>query len=218
MNELRVIMDDRERNSALITGLEENGVCVEKKTIHVGDYIISDRVCIERKTVSDFESSLMNGRLLDQIKRLKENYSLPIIIIEGGRDDFRLGRNVIIGALVAIYVDYGIEAILSDNAEDTSNIITSIAKHEQLENNREPTLKGGRKAYSTANFQEYIIGNLPGIGPKLAKSLLKHFKSIKRIANANVKQLMKVEKIGKKKAEQIHDVINGEYIELVEEG
>ncbi len=217
MNELKVIMDERERNPILITGLEENGIDVERRTIPVGDYIISDRICIERKTVSDFESSLMSGRLLEQLKRLKESYSLPIIIIEGDREDFRLGRNVIIGAMVTIYVDYGIEAILSASAGETSDIIASIAKHEQVESNREPTLKGGRRAYTTLHFQEYIVGNLPGIGPKLARSLLKHFKSVKRIANADVKELMEVEKIGKKKATQIHGVINSEYEELIEE-
>ena len=51
----------------------------------------------------------------------------------------------------------------------------------------------------------------------MARSLLKHFKSVKRIANADVKELMEVEKIGKKKATQIHGVINSEYEELIEE-
>lgn len=211
---LVVIMDGRERNAELIEGLHSNGIEIDQRTVHVGDYVVSDRVCIERKTVSDFESSLMNGRLFDQVKRLKDNYERPIIIIEGDRDDFRLGRKVIVGALVALYVDNGIEVMLSDGPEDTSDMIASIAKHEQQQNDREPTMKGGRRAYTTSHFQEYMIGNLPGIGPKLARSLLKHFKSIRSIANADVKELMKVEKIGKKKAGAIHKTLNAAYEEL----
>ncbi len=210
---LRVIVDGRERNGELREALERNGIEVDERTIHVGDYVISDRVCIERKTVSDFESSLMSGRLLDQVKRLKQNYQLPIIIVEGSKDDYRLGRNVITGAMVALYVDNGIEVIISDGPKDTSEIITTIAKHEQAGNLREPSLKGGRRAYSTSNYQEYIVANLPGIGPKLARSLLRHFKSIKKLANADVKSLMKVEKIGRKKAEAIHATINKTYEE-----
>lgn len=213
---IRMIVDGRERNEALIKGLEDRGVEIERKPVPVGDYIISDRICIERKTVSDFESSLMSGRLIDQLKRLRKSYELPIIIIEGSRDDFRLGRNVITGALVAIYVDYGMEAILSDSAEETADILASIARHEQLENDREPAIKGGMKARTTAHFQEYIIGNLPGIGTKLARSLLRHFGSINRISNASIDELMEVEKIGKKKAQQIHNVINSEYDGLIE--
>ncbi len=213
---LKVIVDERERNPDLIEGLESNGVQVDQKTIHIGDYVISEKVCIERKTVSDFESSLMNGRLFDQVRRLKENYQLPIIIIEGSRDEFRLGRNVITGALVALYVDNGIEVIMSEDAGETAEIITTIAKHEQMHNNREPTLKGGRRAYTVSHFQEYMIGNLPGIGPKLARSLLKHFKSIRNIANSEIKELMNVEKIGKKKAEAIHKTLNEAYKEIEE--
>ena len=211
MTSLKVIMDERERNGELREGLESRGVEIQQKTIEIGDYVISDRICVERKTVSDFESSLMSGRLLDQVRRMKETYQMPIIIVEGNKNDFRLGRNVIIGALVSLYVDNGIEVILSDDALDTASIIASIAKHEQLQENREPTLKGGRRAHTTAHFQEFVVGNLPGIGPKLARSLLKHFGSIKSIANADVKELMKVEKIGKKKAGAIHMIVNELY-------
>ncbi len=213
MNGLRVIVDARERNQELRGALEARGIEIDEKTIHVGDYVISDRVCIERKTVSDFESSLMNGRLLDQVKRLKEHYSLPIIIVEGNPDEFHLGKNIITGAMVALYVDNGIEVIMSREPKETAEIIAVIAKHEQNGNMREPSLKGGRKAYSTANYQEYIVANLPGIGPKLARSLLKHFKTIKEIANAKTEELMAVEKIGEKKALMVHDVINERYAE-----
>ena len=213
MNGLRVIVDERERNQELRDALEASGIEIDEKTIHVGDYVISDRVCVERKTVSDFESSLMNGRLLDQVKRLKEHYSLPIIIVEGDPDKFRLGKNAITGAMVALYVDNGIEVIMSGSPKETSEIIAVIAKHEQNGNMREPSLKGGRRAYSTANYQEYIVANLPGIGPKLARSLLKHFKTIKKIANAKIEDLMEVEKIGKKKAGRIHSVITEQYKE-----
>ena len=211
MKELKVIMDGRERNAELKEALKANGIEIDEKTIHVGDYIISDRVCIERKTVQDFESSLTSGRLLDQVKRLKDNYQLPIIIVEGDPAEFRLGKNVITGAMVALYVDNGIEVIMSGSAKETSEVITIIAKHEQNGNLREPSLKGGRRAYSTSDYQEYIVANLPGIGPKLARSLLWHFKSIRKLSNARVEALMKVEKIGRGKAVAIHRTLNEKY-------
>ena len=209
--ELRVIVDQRERNFDLINGLEVNGVSVEVDTVPVGDYVVSDRVCVERKTVSDFESSIINGRLFDQLERLRETYKLPVLILEGDQDTFRLKHNVITGTIVSIYIDYGIPVLYSTGPENTAEIIASIAKREQKGGKREPSLKGGARAYTWEQFQEFVVGNLPGVGPKLAKSLLKHFKSIKRISNASIEDLMEVEKIGEKKAESIHEVINRLY-------
>jgi ERCC4-type nuclease len=60
-------------------------------------------------------------------------------------------------------------------------------------------------------LQTRIIGNLPGVGPKIARALLEHFGSVKAVSNASKEELMKVEKIGKKKAERIHAAINSDY-------
>ena len=60
--------------------------------------------------------------------------------------------------------------------------------------------------------QELIIETFPGIGPSLAKSLLKEFKTVKKIINASEKNLQKVEKLGPKKASEIKKVIEEEYI------
>jgi ERCC4-type nuclease len=209
----KVIVDNRERNTDLIETMVASGMDIEFKTVPVGDYIISDRVCIERKTVSDFEGSIINGRLFDQIKRLKENYEFPIILLEGEFDYFRLKRNVINGAIASIYIDYGIVVINTQDAHNTAEMIFSIARHEQIDHDRLPSMKGGARAYTNNQFQEYIIGNIPGIGQKLARSLLLHFKSIKSIVNATPEELTKVEKIGKKKALLIHNTLNGIYSE-----
>ncbi len=210
-NAAKVIIDNREHNAELISVLEASGVDLEFRTVPVGDYVISDRVCIERKTVYDFESSVMNGRLFEQVKGLKENYEFPILILEGDSDYFRLKNSAINGAIASLYIDYGIEVIHTYTPRNTAEIIAGMARHEQFKDVREPSLKGGNRARTTSQFQEYVVGNIPGVGPKLSRALLKHFKSIKGIANADVEELMAVEKIGKLKAALIHDTINGTY-------
>lgn len=209
----RVIVDNRERNVELLDAIGRNGVDMEFRTVHVGDYVVSDRVCIERKTIYDFESSIINGRLFDQIKRLKEHYDFPILILEGDQDYFRLKNNVINGAIASLYIDYGIEVLCTYDAYNSGELIAGIARHEQIDHAREPSLKGGARAYTESQFQQYVIGNIPGVGPKLAKALLKHFGSISNIANAKPEELIKVEKIGKKKANLIHSTLNGLYKE-----
>ncbi len=209
--QIRIIVDSRERNSELIEAMKAKGIELEFKTAHVGDYIISDRVCIERKTVPDFESSLINGRLFEQAKRLKENYEFPILILEGDPDYFRLSGNVINGTLAALYIDFGVMVLHTYDAKNTAEMIADIARHENDKGIREPSLKGGARARTIEEFQEFVIGNIPGIGPKLAKSLLRHFRSIRNITNADMGELMKIEKIGRKKAELIHRTLNDTY-------
>ncbi len=206
-----IIVDQRERNSELLETLKANGISVVMDTLPVGDYVISDRICIERKTISDFENSIMSGRLFDQVSRLNEAYQFPIVILEGGLDSIRLEKRVLIGTIVALYLEHYALTMMSEGPKDTADIITRVAMQEQGEKKRNLSVKGGMRAFTHEQFQVRVIGNIPGVGPKLADSLLKHFGSIRRIANASTEELMEVEKIGEKKALAIHKTLNQEY-------
>ncbi len=211
MNGLKLIVDQRERNAELLRALELLGMAIEVRTLPVGDYAVSDRICIERKTISDFESSLVSGRLFDQITRLKEAYEFPVLLVEGDNNSFRMDRAAINGAIAAVYVNYGVLVLLSRDENDTVQVIRSMAKREQLAEQVGPSPKGAVRARTDAQFQEYVIGNLPGIGIKLARALLQRFGTVKRIASAKPEQLAKVDKIGMKKAQRIHDIFSRQY-------
>jgi Fanconi anemia group M protein len=205
-----ITVDNRESSSGIAEMLMRKGIDVRMANLKVGDYLLSDRLCIERKTVSDFENSIIDGRLFDQIKRLRESYEFPFLIIEGS-ENYRLKQSVINGAIAAIYIEYGVLCISVADREELVEMIVNLARHEQDQSHSEESLKKGSKAYTKSQFQEMVIGGVPGIGPKLARNLLKHFGSISRIAGASVEELMQVEKIGKKKAEIIRDTLNSFY-------
>ena len=87
---MKIIIDHRERNSNIIEMIKKTEIDIEIKTLPVGDYIVSNRIGIERKTISDFESSLISGRLFDQIQRLNKAYEFPIVLLEGNVEEFKL--------------------------------------------------------------------------------------------------------------------------------
>ncbi len=209
--DLRVIADLRERNDELFKALEDNGIFIEHATIPVGDYILSDRLCIERKTINDFQSSIIDGRLFEQIDSLKNTYELPLIILEGSIEEVYMSKESINGAICSIFLRERMQIIRSSGPIETAQIISTLARQEQIIELRMPSIKGGRRAYTKKQAMEYIIGNIPGIGPKLAVALLTHFKNIKNITNANLDELVKIDKIGRKKAEQIKSVLNDYY-------
>ncbi|MEM3279828.1 MAG: ERCC4 domain-containing protein [Candidatus Micrarchaeaceae archaeon] len=209
-NRVKIIIDNRERNFEMLDALSNRDVAIEVAQLPVGDYIVSDRTCIERKSASDFESSIMNARIFDQLERMKKSFSKPILLIElsGG---FRLSKNVILGAILKAYLDYGVQVIVSEGPAETAEIIEAIARREQNSRSREPRLVGTKKAYTTLQWQLLILESVQGVGPKLAKELLKKFKSIRNVANASIEELESVDKIGPKKAETIHSILNTEY-------
>lgn len=208
--ELKMIVDNRERDLGIIEGLSSNGVDITFAQLPVGDYIVSDRICIERKTVGDFENSIIDNRLFEQVSRLNDSFPKPMLLIEG-EDDYRLGSNVIIGTMLRLYTDYNLQILRSDSKEQTISILSKVAEREQVEEDREPRLLGLKKAYSTEQWQLLILSSMPGVGPKLAKNLILHFKSIRNMVNADIEELQEVDKIGKKKAIRINEILDSEF-------
>lgn len=208
---MKIIADTRERNTDIIDSLMRAGITVDRASLPVGDYAISDRMCVERKTVGDFESSIVNGRLFEQLSRLKAAYEFPLLILEGDMAEFRLQKQAINGAIASIYVDYGVMVFRSEDEEDTVSIILLLVKHETDKAIRAPSAKGGLRSFSDDQFRERVVANLPGIGLHTAKSLLEHFGSIEEVANAELSELTDVQNIGKKRAESIRRIFKGRY-------
>ena len=207
---IALLVDNRERNESLLNALESNGVHLSAAQLPVGDYIVSDRMCVERKTVSDFENSIIDSRLFDQVSRLEASFEKPILIIEGNECDFRLGKNVMDGAITSLCADYKVQILRTINAEETAYVIFKLAEREQGVKERSPKLQGRKKAHDMHEWQLLLLSAIPGVGTKLAEQLLVRFKTIRGVLSADVDDLMTVEKIGKKKAERIYGIVNSE--------
>ncbi len=76
-----IICDNRETASAVVRALSLMGVNLELKQLPVADYILSERVGIERKSAQDFNDSVKDGRLFNELFELKNNFIRPILIL-----------------------------------------------------------------------------------------------------------------------------------------
>lgn len=209
---LKIVVDYREKASRVIKTLIDENVEVELKTLNVGDYLLGEDVVVEYKTKKDFVDSIIDGRLLQQIRDLT-GYLKPLLIIEGEEDIYsqrNIHSNAIRGMLATITISYRIPTIFTKNPQDTALLLKTIAKREQSKENREFQYHS-LKPRTLKEQQEYIIGSLPGIGATLAKPLLKEFKSVKKIMNASEDKLKKVQLIGDKKAKKIREALDSEY-------
>lgn len=211
---IKVFVDQREIRSHVARSLEKLGMDIELKTLEVGDYVVSDRVGIERKTVDDFLSTLMDGRdLFGQISDLRRTFDRPLLIIEGeGLYTARqIHANSIRGVLSSIAVDFGVPIIFSRDEEDTAALIAIIAKREQTDGKKDISLHGKKTSLTLKEQQEYVISSLPEIGPAVARNLLLHFGSVEQVMSASREELMEVGLVGPKTADRIREVVSGAY-------
>jgi len=213
-SKVRVIVDHREKGSGVIKELIELGASINLEKIDNADYLLSSRVGVEFKTSEDFVNSLIDGRLLQQMRELKENFERPLVVVEGEQDVYSVRNvhpNAIRGMLANITISYGIPILFTKNPRETASFLKIIAKREQEEEGSDFSLHGGKREMSLKEWQEYIIGALPGVGSILARPLLREFKSVKNVVNASEDDLQKVEKVGPIKAKKIKDVTDWEY-------
>lgn len=221
---MKIIVDYREKKSGIIFDLGKKGFDVEKRSLEVADFILETKdmqgnvyaLGIERKTQEDFLNSIMNKRILRQLVELKRNFSKQLLIIEGDQNMYTLRNfhpNSIRGMLASIAIDFQIPVIYTKTTKDTASLLAVMAKRMEKPS-RHYSLIPKRKAPTIKEQQEYIIETLPGVGSTLAKSLLKHFGSVRSIIEARELELRKIPKMGEKKAEKIIDVVNDEYAGL----
>lgn len=207
----RVFVDPREREMGKL--LEGLGLEITLKNLEVGDYVLSDRLAVERKTANDFVQSIIDPErnLFRQISDLSRTYDRPVLILEG-RDLYTRQMNPasIRGALASIAVDYGVPIIPTENQEETAAVIALLAARERKEG-REPKVHGHKTARTLKEQQEYLISAIPNVGPAVAKNLLKHFGSIEKVMAASQEELQQVELVGPKIAERIRELVGGEY-------
>jgi len=207
----KIIVDYREKQCFVPAQLIKLGFEIEFKELKVADYIVKE-IAIERKTVSDFLSSMINKRLINQLEELQQ-YKKKLLIIEGLEekelysDDETKGinPNAIRGFILSILLKHNIPIIYTKDANDTAKFISVLAKKKETEN----SIVAKKKARNQKEQIQFIIEGFPSIGPKMAKKILEEFKSIKNFSNATDKQLKNI--LGKK-AESIKQIIDFEYL------
>lgn len=210
---IKIIIDYREKNSLVSSELQKLNFDIEFKELKIGDYIVQDTV-IERKTVSDFISSMINRRLINQLIELQQ-YDKKLLFIEGideqelySNSDIEektgMHPNSIRGFLLSILLYYKIPIIFTKDPADTAKFMSVLAKKKK----KELPLNVKKHSLNKKEQLQFIIESFPGVGPKTSRKLLEEFKSIRKIMNASEEELKKI--LGKK-SEIFKDLIESEY-------
>jgi Fanconi anemia group M protein len=213
---VEIVADQRELDSTIARDLStREGITTRLETLAVGDYVLSDRVAVERKSVSDFLDTLTGGErsMFEQVGDLVGNYSRPIVVIEG--DDLYGARNIhpnaIRGAVASLAVDFNASVLRTDDEGDTADLLETIARREQEVRDRAVSVHGEKSAKTLAEQQEYVVAAIADIGPVTARALLEHFGSVEAVMIAPKDDLLAVRGVGEVTADRIREVVGSDY-------
>lgn len=227
-----VVLDDRERAS----GLDE---CLARKLgwppvirrLAVGDILIRERILIERKTATDFEASMLDGRLFAQAEALAAQRFDVLFLIEGSfrRESNRLSGAALRQAMLSLVMDWRMPLVRSASLEDTAlwvqALLSGKRKRAEPPDWRRVTPSGARRPASArprrpgkpqipasqrAKRQtEAILSAIEGVGPTKARALALAFGSLSGVLAAGHDELARVPGVGTRLAARIREALEG---------
>ncbi len=191
--------------------LRDAGLPVERRAITPGDYVVGE-VGVERKTIRDFFSSLIQKRLYEQVSRLQETYPSALLLVEG--DLAIVGEyanpKAFWGAFLSLHLEAGIPILFTPDGEHTALVLETLYRR-QVRTGGAFGLRHKPKFLSKAQQQEFVVQGLPQIGDTLSQALLERFGTVRQVMASSERDLQKVPKIGAVKAAQIANLLDAAY-------
>ncbi|KAJ2696761.1 DNA repair protein RAD16 [Coemansia sp. IMI 209128] len=217
-----IVVDVREFYSPLPSLLHAAGFNVVPRTIAVGDYILHDHLCVERKSLPDLIQSLRSGRLFNQAESMIAHYSYAVLLIE-----FEMNTSFSLQAIGSLNPDIAVNSInsqltmlvltfprlrivWSSSPYETASIFTEL-KRDAAEPDIDRAVAMGQDDSSVEKESIYashpisLLQSLPGVTLRNYQALANRFKSISDICAASKDDLVSV--LGMEAAIKLYEFI-----------
>jgi len=208
---LDITVDDREQKSGVLEKLsqiESINICIQR--LSLGDYLIDRRVIAERKTLRDFATSIIDGRLFKQAIRLSNANLSAMLILEGTAKDIAdtgVTREAMQGALITVSLILGIPVLRAVDAVETAKLLVYCAR--QVRAMSTSIQRHGYRPKGKRKRQLYILQGLPGVGSERASRLLDTFGSVEGVISASSRDLQAIDGVGPGVADKIRWIVSG---------
>lgn len=185
--------------------------------------IVNGFVGVQRKTLKDLMSSMRDGRLQRGIPKMQE-LGRAVLLLEGPVEWTE--ENRLVGwerwtrsayrNLMRSVQNAGLQITYSDNLLDTVTVLIEELTYDTKPHNsllrrpdrhRAPTVT----EINGESFGLHLLQSFPAIGPKLARTLVDHYGYVPLQWSVTIEELCAVPGIGKKTAQQLHDLLPTTY-------
>ncbi len=210
---MSMIVDDREPKEHM-TSLRRRRVAITVKRIEVGDYLLDNGIAIERKDGGDFLLSIRDGRIWNQASNLLQYEHPMICIIENNvwkkfyysRSNY--AHKSYFGAIGKLSTKFGISVLMFADEDDFLTFIAQLDKQQEKKSSGSRPAPMFRRATTIDDRKENCLCAAKNVSIKTSKDVLKKFKTVKKVANAKLEQIEKIEGVGPKTAQNIHELLN----------
>jgi len=205
---LVITADVHERASGVPQMLEALGARVEVRALTRGDYVAGPETVVERKTVADLHISIAAGRFWHQMRRIRTAGRWPYLLIEGS-SVFRGGvpPNGIRGLCLAVS-DLGVTIIRTEHAEDTAEWLFRLAARRRDGAVRDRPVYAQRPKSADTPPAEAALACAPHVSVVTARTVMRHFGSLRQVAAASRDDLQTLPGVGSKRAAAIVALIH----------
>lgn len=218
----KVIVDVREFRASLPSILHQNNYEVIPLSISVGDYIVSPKISLERKSTSDLIQSLTHGRLFTQTERMLKYYQHSGLLIQFEENETfqlvapneykdKIQGHLVTSKLALLTIHFPkLKVFWARNPKNSVEIVKFLKKGQE-----EPDpviaqslgeLEGEDEISDTA---VEFLKRLPGITPQNIKIVMNSVNNLKELSNLSYPDLSKM--LGKQNACLLYDFLNQDY-------
>lgn len=218
----KVIVDVREFRASLPSILHQHGYEVIPLSISVGDYIISPKIALERKSTSDLIQSLTHGRLFTQAEKMLKHYQYAGLLIQfeenetfqllyPGEIKDKIQGHLVTSKLALLTIHFPKLKIFWARTPKCSIEITKFLKMGQEE--PDPIIA---QSIGEVEGEDDISDNaiellkrLPGITRQNINTVLNSVNNLNELSNLSYAELSKM--LGKQNACLLYDFLNQDY-------
>ncbi|XP_057639292.1 Fanconi anemia group M protein isoform X2 [Chionomys nivalis] len=211
-NRACILVDSREITSGLevISSLRTvHGLQVEVCPLNGCDYIVSNRMAVERKSQAEMLNNSSKNKFIEQMQRLQGMFQRICVIVEKDREKagdisrmFR--RTKCYDSLLTALVGAGIRILFSSGQEETADLLKELSLVEQRKNVgiHVPAVLNPGKCEA---LQFYL--SIPGISYITALNMCHRMSSVKKMANSSPEEISACAQVTHQKAEEIYRYI-----------
>ncbi|NXJ80145.1 FANCM protein, partial [Trogon melanurus] len=206
---LCVLVDAREISSGpeVISSLKAaHGVKVQVCSLSTSDYIVSNRLAVERRLLSELLSSANRTKVAQRIQRLRGMFERVCVIVEKdrvkpGETSRFLQRTQYYDGVLSSLVQAGVRILFSSCQEETAGLLKDLALVEQRKNAgiSVPTEVEGHRL-DMLNF--YL--SIPNLSYLAALNMCQNFGSVRDMANSSPSAIATAARVSLRQAEEIH--------------
>ncbi|CAL1284344.1 unnamed protein product [Larinioides sclopetarius] len=211
-----ILVDSRELASGkpVISALRNKyGMNPVVMQLSAADYIISNKIAVERILDSDFPSCAIPLKIIEKVKAMSEMYEKPFVIIETDSRKRSLGFNKFgtkhLQFSVQACLHPSIKVLYSNSVDDTCNILCSLFEKEK-QKGLHINVPVALNSSSQKLFNFY--NSLPHVSPVCALNFVYHFPSVNRFFKSSADELKKASFISSNKAKSVIQYLKNELL------